>query len=297
MKWELVYIISVNIALLSALGPLDDPYKILGVKKSSTVQELRRAYKKLAKEWWAMHPDKNDDPKAASKFVEITQAYELLSDPERRKLYDTHGIINPDSNIRNKHEYHFDEFDPFEDIFNFHQGFQFTNRNPDFSVYHKLSVTARAFESNLVPKSYMAPHLILFYSDWCFSCVKIEPVWRRVVEELEPIGVEIATVHSGEEQLLAKKCGISFVPSLVLLINGKVYPFKESLYSIQKIVDFIRSKFPYKLIVNVNDNSLSSFLEGWHDNKVRAIVFEKSETIRLRYLLMAFYYIERVFFG
>lgn len=54
MKWELVYIISVNIALLSALGPLDDPYKILGVKKSSTVQELRRAYKKLAKEWWAM---------------------------------------------------------------------------------------------------------------------------------------------------------------------------------------------------------------------------------------------------
>lgn len=222
---------------------------------------------------------------------------QLLSDPERRKQYDSHGIINPDSHQKSKHEYQFDEFDPFDDIFNFPHGFRFTNHNPDISLYHKLSVTARAFENNLLPKSFTTPHLILFYSDWCFSCMKIEPIWRRVIEELEPIGIEIATVHTGEEQLLAKKCGVGSVPSLVLLIDGKTYSFKESLYSIQKIVDFIRSKFPYKLIVNVNDDNLKNFLDGWHDNRIRALVFEKSETIRLRYLLMAFYYIERVFFG
>lgn len=52
MRWELVYITTLNVILSYALGPLDDPYKILGVKKSSTVQELRKAYKKLAKEWY-----------------------------------------------------------------------------------------------------------------------------------------------------------------------------------------------------------------------------------------------------
>lgn len=52
MKWQLFYITLANIIIIThALKPLDDPYKILGVKKSATVQELRKAYKMLAKEW------------------------------------------------------------------------------------------------------------------------------------------------------------------------------------------------------------------------------------------------------
>lgn len=43
----------------------------------------------------------------------------------------------------------------------------------------------------LVPKSFRTPYLILFYSDWCFACLQVEPVWRRVMEELEPIGVSV----------------------------------------------------------------------------------------------------------
>lgn len=218
-----------------------------------------------------------------------------MTDPDRRKQYDNHGVINPDSNQRNRREYHFDGFDPFDDIFSFH-GFRFGNHDPDITLFHKLSVTTRAFENNLLPKSFTTPHLILFYSDWCFSCLKIEPIWRRVIEELEPIGVEIATVHSENEQSLAKRCGIASVPSLVLLIDGRTYVYKES-YSVQKIVDFVRSKFPYKLIQNVNDGNINAFLSGWQDNKVRALVFEKTEVVRLRYLLMAFYYRERVVFG
>ncbi|KAL0267988.1 UNVERIFIED_CONTAM: hypothetical protein PYX00_010093 [Menopon gallinae] len=295
MKWQLFYITLANIIIIiQGLKPLDDPYKILGVKKSATVQELRKAYKMLAKEW---HPDKNDDPAAANKFVEITQAYELLTDPDRRKQFDNHGVINPDSNQRSRREYHFDEFDPFDDIVNFPYGFQFRSSDPDITLFHKLSITTRAFENKLMPKSYIMPHLILFYSDWCFSCLKIEPIWRRVIEELEPIGIEVATVHSAKEQLLAKKCGVGSVPALILLIDGKIYLYKESLHSFQNVVDFVRSKFPYKLIVNVNDQNVNSFLSGWHDNRIRALVFEKTEIIRLRYLLMAFYYRERVSFG
>ena len=52
-----------------------DPYKVLGVKRSSKTQEIRSAYRNLAKEW---HPDKNDSPDAQEKFVEINAAYEIL---------------------------------------------------------------------------------------------------------------------------------------------------------------------------------------------------------------------------
>ena len=61
------------------------------------------AYKKLAVEW---HPDKNKDPNAQSKFVEINSAYELLSDVERRKNYDQHGTVD-DQQGRDAHpEWH-----------------------------------------------------------------------------------------------------------------------------------------------------------------------------------------------
>lgn len=94
----------------------------------------------------------------------------------------------------------------------------------------------RAFENMLTPKSSRIPYLILFYSDWCFACLHVEPVWRRVIEELEPIGVGIATVHAENEQMLSRRVGIHSLPCLILLIDGKPYVYKESLFSVQKVV-------------------------------------------------------------
>ena len=61
--------------------------------------------------------------------------------------------------------------------------------------------------------------------------------------------------------------------------------------------DFIRSKFPYKLMTPVDDSSVESFLSGWIDNRVRALVLESKEQPRLRYLLSAYFYRDRVAFG
>lgn len=61
--------------------------------------------------------------------------------------------------------------------------------------------------------------------------------------------------------------------------------------------DFLRNKFPYKLIPNINKNNVDNFLSGWIDNRIRALIFDKKESVRLRYLFIAFYYRDRVAFG
>ncbi|MDZ7797511.1 MAG: DnaJ domain-containing protein [Candidatus Marinimicrobia bacterium] len=66
-----------------------DYYDILGVSKSATPEELKKAYRKLAVKY---HPDKNPDNKQAEeKFKEAAEAYSALSDPEKRKRYDQFG--------------------------------------------------------------------------------------------------------------------------------------------------------------------------------------------------------------
>lgn len=79
-----------------------DYYEILGVSKDATPEEIRKAYKKLALKW---HPDKHVDDKkeAEEKFKEIAEAYSVLSDPDKKREYDTGGF----------------DFEGFEDFANF----------------------------------------------------------------------------------------------------------------------------------------------------------------------------------
>ncbi|WP_340694592.1 J domain-containing protein [Hydrogenobacter thermophilus] len=82
--------------------PIKDYYQILGVDRNATVEDIKKAYRRLAKEY---HPDVNSDQGASEKFKEINEAYHVLSDEERRKEYDRILCSGDEKSYRDFMEY------------------------------------------------------------------------------------------------------------------------------------------------------------------------------------------------
>ena len=94
-----------------------DYYKILGVNKDASNDEIKRSYRKLSLKY---HPDRNPNNKEAEeKFKEVSEAYSVLSDSEKRQQYDRFGTVDGDFNGMNMNAE-----DIFEDFFG-HHGFGF----------------------------------------------------------------------------------------------------------------------------------------------------------------------------
>src|SRR3954464_13458445 len=68
-----------------------DPYSVLGVDRKASGDEIKKAYRKLARKY---HPDRNpDDASAEERFKEIQSAYDIVGDPDKRKQYDRGGMF------------------------------------------------------------------------------------------------------------------------------------------------------------------------------------------------------------
>ncbi|MFF0268308.1 DnaJ C-terminal domain-containing protein [Kribbella sp. NPDC004536] len=87
--------------------PAGDFYEILGVSRSASADEIQSAYRRLARQY---HPDVNKDPGAEERFKQISEAYDVLSDPQQRKRYDAFGAdfrrvppdVDPDTYARSR---------------------------------------------------------------------------------------------------------------------------------------------------------------------------------------------------
>ncbi len=109
---------------------MKDYYAILGVEKTASQDEIKRAYRELAKKY---HPDKNPgDPEAEERFKEINEAYAVLSDPDKRAEYDRRGYVEGAEAYRNV--YPEDLFDLFEGLFGIRFGPRGPRRGEDLEV-------------------------------------------------------------------------------------------------------------------------------------------------------------------
>jgi DnaJ-class molecular chaperone len=157
-----------------------DYYEILGVDKGVGEAELKKAYRKLALEW---HPDRNNSPEAEAKFKEINEAYEVLSNPEKKAKYDQfgHAAFDPSAGFgqggqtyrQGPFTYTYSTGGNFEDLFQGAGGF-----SDPFDIFESFFGGANPFG-----RQYQA-----------------KPHYSLTIEFMEAVeGVEKSFVHQGKE--------------------------------------------------------------------------------------------------
>uniref|UniRef100_A0AAZ3QZL0 DnaJ homolog subfamily C member 16 n=1 Tax=Oncorhynchus tshawytscha TaxID=74940 RepID=A0AAZ3QZL0_ONCTS len=250
-----------------------DPYNILGVTKSASQTEIKEVYKRLIREW---HPDKNKNEGAEDLFIKITKSYEILSNKEKRANYDRYGQTDDTQPYGHGHYGHG------------HDQFYFDD---------KYSLRFNQYVNDVVPDSFKRPYLIKITSDWCFSCIHIEPVWKEVVLELEALGVGIGVVDVGYERRLANHLGAHRTPSILGVINGKVTFFHYAVVK-EHLRQFVEDLLPQRLVEKVTDRNDLQFLNSWHEqNKPHLLLFDQVPVVPLLYKLTAFAYKDYIQFG
>ncbi|KAL0831099.1 hypothetical protein ABMA28_001971 [Loxostege sticticalis] len=175
-------------------------YEILGVSKQATTQEIRQAYKKLAVKF---HPDKNSNINEQEKFIEISEAYETLKDPEKRQNYDRHGSY-PSYTRKYDHRSQ-SEYNTL-----FYNGLYHDDPFVD-------TLTGQTFYSYLNEGF----HFINFYSPFCPPCQLLVEDWKKLAEIYKGI-VKVGAVNCKyHNSFCYNSMRIGSYPSLLFYPNGK----------------------------------------------------------------------------
>ncbi|TNN17846.1 DnaJ subfamily C member 16 [Schistosoma japonicum] len=283
-----------------------DYYDVLGVSRSASPLEIKTAYRKLAKKW---HPDKNPTDNANKRFIEINEAYEVLSNPKKRHEYDTFGRVHSDgSSPPPGHFPHRHEFvhSAFEELFDFFPGF---SRAPQFSV-NVVNIDFRSYRLTHLPRSRTVPLFIFGYSDFCFPCRQVRPIWSQLADELTSLGVTVASVNLEHDSALRDELRVFHVPSVTMIVDGQITYYSRGDFSHNSLIDALRSAImksnpshskalptflsttidtPLIQSISDYDTFISTFHYGWRrDSRPRMLLIKPLTLPPLRYCLAAF---------
>ncbi|XP_014248269.1 dnaJ homolog subfamily C member 10-like [Cimex lectularius] len=197
MLTDKTFILHIAILLSAQFVFGSNYYDLLGVSKSATHQEIRKAYKKLA---LILHPDKNsDDKNAQEKFLKITRAYEVLKDEAKRKHYDLHGDDVPYTHTKYQSYYYYEhQFGLYDD-------------DP-----HVITLSGISDFENSVENMESSQWFIVFYSPLCMSCHHAAPMWSKLAEEMNG-ALSFGAVNCEDDwQICRHKADINAYPTYVL---------------------------------------------------------------------------------
>ncbi|CAI5441760.1 unnamed protein product [Caenorhabditis angaria] len=267
------------LSVILVLANQQDPYKVLGIRKSATAKEIKGAYKALAKEW---HPDKNGASDAAEKFMEISKAYELLQDPTKRERYDRFGTFDDTPAGGGRGGFSGGRYDQFF-------GYGFGGFDDGYFATHRIS--HRTYQHSVLERSETQPFIIYAYSNYCQLCFRLQSVWKSAVQDLEPLGYGIATVNAMTDGNLLEKLRISQLPAIVAVVEGRVIPLRHSFVGLsdKSIRQFAQKVIPDYFMTRIGSRqALARFVEQWRStNKVAVIILGAAAEPRVRYLLAA----------
>ncbi|ETW04815.1 hypothetical protein H310_03946 [Aphanomyces invadans] len=255
-----------------------DYYKILGVPKNFNDRQLKKAYRKLALQY---HPDKVEESereKAQEKFVEISQAYEVLSDPKKREEYDLYGADGPDGgghgggHSGGPHFHHQGGggpgFDPFE-MFNHFFGQQARGGNGQHRGGHQefhfsgmdgfgqprqqqqpqpLYPKGSSIITNLTPKKFPGipsaknEWLVQFYSPTDKKSVKFKDKLVSIANDLNG-RVKVGAVDCDKYQSFCQEFGVETLPSFVHVWQTNVSPLYEGPLEEYGVYNFAFEKY------------------------------------------------------
>lgn len=238
---------AVALSLLLAVCAFDkDPYRVLGINRRASADEIKAAYRKLAKKY---HPDKNPDDDAQQKFLDIGAAHELLSDAKQKSDYDRYGHNGaPQQN-------NFDGFRGFSRRGGFNSRWNEYKSQKSFPNSNAVKLTGDNFEFRVQDRGRPdEPQvwLIFVFGSYCSLCKRVSVEFENAASSLGPF-VGLGKVHSDYENGLSRQLGVHRIPTVVgvLFHKGK------------RTITSLRTK-------NTNEKSISDFA-GEMFGKVQAL--------------------------
>lgn len=222
-----------------------DYYEVLSVSKNASDEEIKRAYRTLAKKY---HPDISKEPNASEKFKEVSEAYEVLSDPKKRSIYDQYGHAEANSHDSMGGFSGFEDiFSGFGDIFeNFfgggfsrkssQGGFQQSMKQKGQDIIVKMLLNlkevmfgaVKEIELNLINPCSSCNETGGFSKEHVHQCNKCKGMGYVKIQQHSILGIietqQICPECEGKGKVISKKC---------LQCNGKTVYYKKETIEIE----------------------------------------------------------------
>lgn len=260
---------------------MKDYYKILGVERNASEDEIKKQYRRLAKKY---HPDVSTEADATQKFQELQEAYSVLKDPQKKTQYDMGGDPhNPQPNNNHRYYYSSSTGDPFTNINDLFEAMRGRQRQQSRTIYRTTISLEEAFHGTIrhvnnksfrIPPGLRTGNRITVEDFWVDVIVLPHDKYKRAGDDLllivqiaaseAMLGTKLIIDHIDRTQL---KCEVpaGTQPGQVLRLRGKGMPNPEVPNMRGDLLVQVNITIPK----NLTDEQKDSIIKLGHRNEIQ----------------------------